>query len=267
MSDSATLWTVARQAPLSMGFSRQEYWNGLPWLPPGDFPYPGIKPTSLTPPALPGRFFITTSTWKTPRERLTDSFLVTYVSSPSEHQFSLILTKFLLYARFSVPFWNVKVFLHNSNNSRDSLGTRRAVHLLHCHVLGFWEADVVMEFGVHDIDWRSGPVKAGRETRTGQREKSNCHRSLIKIQLNAKETWEPIQLNHCPGLDGQAAISTSWAVTGCGPAWTGMFLKEAALWSWSQPWRSWWLPIVGTTNHFFKGNLDSTFLFYHIHLS
>ena len=45
-----------------------------------------------------------------------------------------------------------------------------------------------MEFGVHDIDWRSGPVKAGRETRTGQREKSNCHRSLITIQLNAKET-------------------------------------------------------------------------------
>ena len=38
-----TLWTVARQAPLSTGFSRQEYWNELPCLPPGDLPDPGIK--------------------------------------------------------------------------------------------------------------------------------------------------------------------------------------------------------------------------------
>ena len=41
-------WTVARQAPLSMGFSRQEYWSGLPCPPPGDLPDPGIKPRSLT---------------------------------------------------------------------------------------------------------------------------------------------------------------------------------------------------------------------------
>ena len=69
-----------------------------------DFPYPGIEPTSLTPPALAGKFFITSTTWEAPRERLTDSFLVTYVSSPSsEHQFSLINTKFLRSARFSVP--------------------------------------------------------------------------------------------------------------------------------------------------------------------
>ena len=40
-------WTVARQAPLSMGFSRQEYWSGLPFLSPGDFPDTGIEPTSL----------------------------------------------------------------------------------------------------------------------------------------------------------------------------------------------------------------------------
>ena len=39
----ATLWTVAHQAPLSMGFSRQEYWSGLPCLPPGDLPDPGIQ--------------------------------------------------------------------------------------------------------------------------------------------------------------------------------------------------------------------------------
>ena len=42
----ATLWTVARQAPLSMGFSRQEYWSGLPFPSPGDLPNPGIEPGS-----------------------------------------------------------------------------------------------------------------------------------------------------------------------------------------------------------------------------
>ena len=47
------LWTVARQA-LSMGFSRQEYWSGLPFPPPGDLPDPGIEPAS---PALAGGFF------------------------------------------------------------------------------------------------------------------------------------------------------------------------------------------------------------------
>ena len=41
-----TLWTVARQAPLSMGFPRQEYWSGLPVPPSGDLPHTGIKPTS-----------------------------------------------------------------------------------------------------------------------------------------------------------------------------------------------------------------------------
>ena len=40
----STLWSVAHQAPLSMGFSRQEYWSGLPFPPPGDLPNPGIKP-------------------------------------------------------------------------------------------------------------------------------------------------------------------------------------------------------------------------------
>ena len=42
----ATPWTVAHQAPLSMGFSRQEYWSGLPFPSPGDLPNPGIEPMS-----------------------------------------------------------------------------------------------------------------------------------------------------------------------------------------------------------------------------
>ena len=60
-----TLWTVAFQAPLSKGFSRQEYWSGLPCLPPGDFPDPGIEPTSLVSPASAGGFFTTSTTWET----------------------------------------------------------------------------------------------------------------------------------------------------------------------------------------------------------
>ena len=53
----ATLWTVALQAPLSMGFSRQEYWSGLPCPPPGDLPNPGMEPASLLSPILAGVFF------------------------------------------------------------------------------------------------------------------------------------------------------------------------------------------------------------------
>ena len=52
--------TVARQAPLSVGFSRQEYWSGLPCPPPGDLP----EPMSLMSPALAGGFFTTSATWE-----------------------------------------------------------------------------------------------------------------------------------------------------------------------------------------------------------
>ena len=62
---SVTPRTVARQAPLSMGFLRQENWSGLPCPPPGDLPNPGIKPTSFVSPALAGKFFTTAS----PQER------------------------------------------------------------------------------------------------------------------------------------------------------------------------------------------------------
>ena len=54
-----TLWTVARQAALSMGFSRQEYWSGLPYPPAGDLPDSGAEPASLVSPALAGGFFTT----------------------------------------------------------------------------------------------------------------------------------------------------------------------------------------------------------------
>ena len=64
MSDSATSWTVAFKAPLSMEFSRQKYWSGLPFPSPGDIHDIEIKPVSLVSPALAGRFFTTGATWE-----------------------------------------------------------------------------------------------------------------------------------------------------------------------------------------------------------
>ena len=58
----ATPWTVAHQAALSMRFSRQEYWRGLPFPPLEDPPNPGIESVSPTSPVLAGRFFTTSAT-------------------------------------------------------------------------------------------------------------------------------------------------------------------------------------------------------------
>ena len=64
----ATLWTVTYRAPPSVGFSRQEYWSGLPFPSPGDLPDSGINPPapSFTSPALTGVFFTISTTWETP---------------------------------------------------------------------------------------------------------------------------------------------------------------------------------------------------------
>ena len=56
--------TAAHEALLSMGFSKEDCWSGLPCLPPGDLPDPGIEPMSLISPALVGRFFTTSATWE-----------------------------------------------------------------------------------------------------------------------------------------------------------------------------------------------------------
>ena len=60
----STPWTITHQAPLSVEFSRQDYWSGLPCSPPGNLPDPGIEPTSLVFRALAGVFFTTSATWE-----------------------------------------------------------------------------------------------------------------------------------------------------------------------------------------------------------
>jgi len=65
VSDSfATSWTIACQAPLSVQFSRQEYWNGLSFPSAGDLPDSGIEPASYVSPALAGGFFTTAPSGK-----------------------------------------------------------------------------------------------------------------------------------------------------------------------------------------------------------
>ena len=73
-----TTWTVAHQALLSMGFPRQEYWNGFPFPSPGNLPDPGIKPA---PPVFGGRFF-NTATWEVqpPRKYVLATWSVLYNS-------------------------------------------------------------------------------------------------------------------------------------------------------------------------------------------
>ena len=66
-----TPWTIACQAPLSMDFSRQEYWSGLPLSTPEDLSNPGIETTSLRSPALAGRFFTAAPPGKPPENKLT----------------------------------------------------------------------------------------------------------------------------------------------------------------------------------------------------
>ena len=61
------LWTIAHQAPLSMGFSKQEYCSGFPCPPREDLPHPGIEPLSPGSPTLAAGFFTTSDTWETLR--------------------------------------------------------------------------------------------------------------------------------------------------------------------------------------------------------
>ena len=77
-----TPWTVAGQAPLSMGFSRQEWWIGLPFPSPKDLPDAGIKPEPLTSPASAGGFFTTSASWEALLTRLVCQLLMSSSLQP-----------------------------------------------------------------------------------------------------------------------------------------------------------------------------------------
>jgi len=66
-----------------MGFSRQEYWNGLPCPPPGDLPEPGIKPVS--PPVLVGGFFTISTTWESMKVKVKVAQLYLTISNPMDY--------------------------------------------------------------------------------------------------------------------------------------------------------------------------------------
>ena len=88
---SVTPWTIAHQAPLSMGFSRQECWSGLPFPALGDLTDPGIEPASLVSPTLAGRFLTTCGN------------LETHMSSMG-----------FLYVSFKLSLLEMSIFCHNA---------------------------------------------------------------------------------------------------------------------------------------------------------
>ena len=82
-----TLWTVASQAPLSMGFFRQEYWSGLPFPSAGNLPHQGIKPRS---PALASRFFTTEQSREEFVHCVTCDFVLSAIELPLSSGLSII---------------------------------------------------------------------------------------------------------------------------------------------------------------------------------
>ena len=74
-----TPWTVAYQAHLSLGFSRQEHWNGLLCPSPRELPDSGIKPASFLSPASAGKFFTTSATWEVPPPHTSNICLFTWL--------------------------------------------------------------------------------------------------------------------------------------------------------------------------------------------
>ena len=164
----ATPWTVAHQAPLSMGFSRQEYWSGLPCPPPGDLPNPGTKPTSLMPPALAGGFFTTSSTWGVLQKHKDgeigpEDVLLKVITDTQTHP--VIPSEHLAYCAHGITKvlgWGVMILLQSSDPDRalSKIKTSRPVlfsslrlpvpswlpgGLVHVKSLLFW---ILLAFGV-----------------------------------------------------------------------------------------------------------------------
>ena len=140
------------QAPLSMGFSRQEYWSRLPCPPPGDLPNPGIEPTSLMSPALAGMFFTTSATWEA---------LLTYFTLYQKGLCSEALLELsCLYS--VVPFWCQRTMWATDKSKYVPWTSITLIHwtdiLAHLHPKSpsFWQGSQIFLFFVFltQITWR-----------------------------------------------------------------------------------------------------------------
>ena len=108
-----TLWTVARQTALSMGFPGQEYWSVLPCPPPGVLPDPGIKAASFMSPALAGGFFTIRATWEARRLGMLHQFcfLSFHISQRPSSQFIVLQYCAIQYFQYSLIYHVFKRFL------------------------------------------------------------------------------------------------------------------------------------------------------------
>ena len=107
-----TLWTVAHQAPLSTGFSKQKYWSGLPFSPPGDLPDPEIKPTYLMSPVLTGGYFTTGASYGGFPAAPAPCRSLTQVRGHSHRE---VFPDNLVFLKFTSIFWSHYVLCGNHN--------------------------------------------------------------------------------------------------------------------------------------------------------
>ena len=105
-----TPWTVGCWAPLSMGFSRQEYWSGLPRPFPGGLPSPGSEPASLTSSALAGVFFPTKAAWEAPEHRITNHYLCLGAKASHHSAYGIVLYIQIINVHITVLL--LKRFIH-----------------------------------------------------------------------------------------------------------------------------------------------------------
>ena len=116
LSDSATPWTVAHQAPLSMGFHRQEYWSGLPFPSPGGLPNSGIEPMSPASSALASGFFTTSTTWEALFQALQEPKISLATNQLCHHRTKVVRNKTQTNKSGCVPItfylWTLKFEFH-----------------------------------------------------------------------------------------------------------------------------------------------------------
>ena len=120
-----TSWTAAQEAPLSMEFSRQEHWSGLPFTTPGDLPNPGIQPTTSASPVLAGGFFTTEPQTTREAPKMWGIYTMEYCSVLKWTETLPFATTWVLCSKWNKPdrdrqilygttyMWNLKKKLHS----------------------------------------------------------------------------------------------------------------------------------------------------------